>query len=108
MVTKQTKWRRFRPAVVKDLIHKILMEQLSDKRFASDQAKLWTTQISDNIRAQLKGLIPVHWTVRNMQTILPPCRALTGEVQVCCSGGDRGTEGRGSQVSLALAILYDS
>ena len=47
--------RRFRPVVVKELIHKVLMETLNEKQYSSEQAKTWTKEISDTIITRLKG-----------------------------------------------------
>ena len=41
--------------VVKELIHKVLMETLNEKQYSSEQAKTWTKQISDTIITRLKG-----------------------------------------------------
>ena len=46
---------RFRPVVVKELIHKVLMETLNEKQYSSEQAKTWTKEISDTIITRLKG-----------------------------------------------------
>ena len=46
---------RFRPVLVKDLIHKVLMETLNEKQYSSDDAKTWSKEISDTIKARLKG-----------------------------------------------------
>ena len=47
--------RRFRPAVVKDMIKEILKEQLHDKEYSSEEANVWTKTISDGIKERLKG-----------------------------------------------------
>ena len=41
--------------VVKELIHKVLMETLNEKQYSSEQAKTWTKEISDTIITRLKG-----------------------------------------------------
>ena len=46
---------RFRPVVVKELIHQVLMEALNEKQYSSEQAKLWSSAISDDIKTRLKG-----------------------------------------------------
>ena len=47
---------RFRPATVKDLIHSLLKDTLSEKQYSTDEAKLWTKEISDNLQNKLKGI----------------------------------------------------
>ena len=49
---------RFRPAAVKDLIHKVLLEYLSEKKYSSEDAPAWTREIGDNLLSQLKS---VQW-----------------------------------------------
>ena len=46
---------RFRPLVVKDLIHKVLIEALKDKQFSTEEAKSLTKQLCDVIKERLKG-----------------------------------------------------
>jgi len=47
---------RFKPAVVKDAIHKILQERLHEKQYSSDQANIWSKEISNAITQRLKGM----------------------------------------------------
>ena len=47
---------RFRPAVVKELIHMTLREALGEKQYDCDAAKTWTREIGDSLQAKLKGI----------------------------------------------------
>lgn len=46
---------RFRPAVVSDIIRLVLKEILTDKLYNSEEAKIWTREISDSLQNKLKG-----------------------------------------------------
>jgi len=50
---------RFRPIVVREIIHLVLKDILTDKVYNSDDAKLWTREISDCLQNKLKGLIDI-------------------------------------------------
>ncbi|XP_065886548.1 dynein light chain Tctex-type protein 2B-like [Dysidea avara] len=47
---------KFKPAVVKDAIHQILQERLHEKQYSSDQANVWSKEISNAITQRLKEL----------------------------------------------------
>lgn len=47
---------RFRPAAVKDIIRLVLKELLTDKVYNSEDAKIWTREISDSLQNKLKEL----------------------------------------------------
>lgn len=49
---------RFRPAAVKEIIHVVLREALSEKQYSGDEAKNWTKEISDSLQTKLKGVYP--------------------------------------------------
>lgn len=51
---------RFRPAAVKELIHKELIEYLLDKSYSSEEASTWSKEISDNLISRLKGYQPTR------------------------------------------------
>ena len=51
---------RFRPAVVKALIHDVLNEELSGKKYSSEEATSWCKQISDTVKEKLKGTWKVN------------------------------------------------
>ena len=51
---------RFRPAAVKELIHKELIEYLLDKSYSSEEASTWSKEISDNLISRLKGYHPTR------------------------------------------------
>ena len=55
---------RFRPAAVKDLIHKVLLGYLSEKKYSSEDTPTWTKEIGDSIISQLKSAHAV-WLVKN-------------------------------------------
>lgn len=46
---------RFRPAAVKAVIHDVLNEELSGKKYSSEEATSWCKQISDTVKEKLKG-----------------------------------------------------
>jgi len=46
---------RFRPVIVKEAIHHILVENLQGKAYDGEEATEWTKQISDAIKTKLKG-----------------------------------------------------
>ena len=46
---------RFRPAAVKGIIHDILNEELSGKKYSSEEATSWSKHISDTVKEKLKG-----------------------------------------------------
>ena len=46
---------RFRPAVVREIIRFVLKEILTDKLYNSEDAKIWTREISDSLQNKLKG-----------------------------------------------------
>lgn len=41
--------------IVKELIHKVLMDTLNEKQYSSEEAKTWSREISENIKTKLKG-----------------------------------------------------
>ncbi|EDV28410.1 uncharacterized protein TRIADDRAFT_18983, partial [Trichoplax adhaerens] len=47
---------RFRAALVKDVIHGILQEELSGKNYDAQEAISWTKVITDTIKLRLKEL----------------------------------------------------
>ena len=47
---------RFRPAVVKAIIHDVLNEELSGKQYNSEEATSWSKHISDTVKDKLKGI----------------------------------------------------
>ena len=47
---------RFRPLIVKELIHKVLVEALKEKQFSTEEAKSLTKQLCDVIKERLKGM----------------------------------------------------
>lgn len=47
---------RFRPPLVKDVIHLVLKETLHEKQYSSEEAKTLTKEISDSIQTRLKGI----------------------------------------------------
>lgn len=51
---------RFRPAAVKDLIHKVLLDYLSEKKYSSEDTPTWTKEIGDTIISQLKSVDVVY------------------------------------------------
>lgn len=46
---------RFRTALVKDVIHSTLQEELSGKNYDPQEVTLWTKGITDTIKLRLKG-----------------------------------------------------
>jgi len=46
---------RFKPTIVKDAIRQILQERLHEKQYSSDQATIWSKEISNAITQRLKG-----------------------------------------------------
>lgn len=46
---------RFRPAAVKAVIHDVLNEELSGKKYSSEEATPWCKHISDTVKEKLKG-----------------------------------------------------
>ena len=48
---------RFRPALVKDLLHEILVEYFHDKEYSAENVEGWTKELCDNIKRRLKGSI---------------------------------------------------
>ena len=46
---------RFRPVVVKEIIHRVLKEALFEKQYSDEGAKQWSKEISDTIQEKLKG-----------------------------------------------------
>ena len=46
---------RFRPGLVKDLLHEILVEYFHDKEYSADSVEAWTKELCDNMRHRLKG-----------------------------------------------------
>ena len=46
---------RFRPAAVKAIIHDVLNEELSGKKYSSEEATSWSKHISDSVKEKLKG-----------------------------------------------------
>ncbi len=52
-----THTHRFRPVIVKELIHKVLMDVLNEKQYSSEEAKSWSRDISDIIKTKLKGTV---------------------------------------------------
>lgn len=53
---------RFRPVIVKEAIHHILVENLQGKSYNGEEATEWTKQISDAIKTKLKG----DYTINNL------------------------------------------
>lgn len=47
---------RFRPTVVKEIIHRVLKEALYEKQYSDEGAKQWSKEISDTIQTKLKGM----------------------------------------------------
>lgn len=41
--------------MVKEIIHVVLRESLGEKHYNSEEAKIWTREISDVIQTKLKG-----------------------------------------------------
>ncbi|KAL5476008.1 hypothetical protein EMCRGX_G025903 [Ephydatia muelleri] len=54
--TIRPKKDKFRPLVVKELIHKVLVEALKEKQFSTEEAKTLTKQLCDVIKERLKEL----------------------------------------------------
>ncbi len=46
---------RFRPLVIKDVIHQVLKELLHEKEYSSEEAKTLSKELSDSIQSRLKG-----------------------------------------------------
>ena len=46
---------RFRPGLVKDLLHEMLVEYFHDKEYSGDSVEAWTKELCDNMRHRLKG-----------------------------------------------------
>ncbi len=46
---------RFRPIIVKETIHNILVERLTDQNYNGEEITPLTKQISDEIKDKLKG-----------------------------------------------------
>ena len=46
---------RFRPASVKAIIHDVLNEELSGKKYSSEEATAWCKHISETVKEKLKG-----------------------------------------------------
>lgn len=51
--------RRFRPALVNQMVGKVLKEALADKQYSGEEAKQWSKEICDTLQANLKGLITI-------------------------------------------------
>ena len=47
---------RFRPPIVKDVIHGILVEELGDKQYSVEESTDWSKKISDTIKTRLGEL----------------------------------------------------
>lgn len=47
---------KFRPAIVKECIHQVLMEQLGDKTYDAEEIMDWSKTISDTIKNKLKDM----------------------------------------------------
>ena len=52
--------KRFKPALVKDAIHQVLQEKLHEKQYSSDQATIWSKDISGAILQRLKGNVECY------------------------------------------------
>ena len=48
---------RFRPAIVKECIHQVLVERLHDKSYDGEEVMEWSKSISDEIKNKLKGIL---------------------------------------------------
>ena len=48
---------RFRPAIVKECIHQVLVERLHDKSYDGEEVMEWSKNISDEIKNKLKGTV---------------------------------------------------
>ncbi|XP_064394181.1 dynein light chain Tctex-type protein 2B-like [Halichondria panicea] len=48
--------KKFRPLLIKDVIHQVLKELLHEKQYSSEEAKTTSKEISDSIQSRLKGL----------------------------------------------------
>lgn len=51
---------RFKPQIVKEMIHNILFDQLSSQKYNVDEAKVWSKKIADTIRDKVKGKRAVY------------------------------------------------
>jgi len=51
---------RFRPPLVKEIIHKVLKELLHEKQYSSEEAKTLSKEISEAVQLKLKGPKHVH------------------------------------------------
>eukprot|EP00051_Salpingoeca_urceolata_P028391 m.486602 g.486602 ORF g.486602 m.486602 type:complete len:123 (+) comp24516_c0_seq1:216-584(+) len=47
---------KFRPAVVQEVIHSVLVEKLSGKQYDTDESLQLSTEICDEVKSRLKGL----------------------------------------------------
>ncbi|KAK0082268.1 hypothetical protein PV325_010768 [Microctonus aethiopoides] len=47
---------KFKPQIVKEMIHNILFDQLSSQKYNVDEAKVWSKKIADTIRDKVKEL----------------------------------------------------
>ena len=45
---------------MKDLIHKVLLDYLSEKKYSSEDTPTWTKEIGDTIISQLKSVDVVY------------------------------------------------
>lgn len=50
---------RFRPALVKDLLHEMLVEYFHDKEYSAESVEAWTKELCDNVKHRIKGNICV-------------------------------------------------
>lgn len=64
---------RFRPPLVKDVIHLVLKETLHEKQYSSEEAKTLTKEISDIIQTKLKGIFMYHGCVPMVVNICTWC-----------------------------------
>ena len=46
----------FKPSVIEKLLHQMLQEKLQDKVYDQDNTPIWTRELSDEIRVELKKL----------------------------------------------------
>lgn len=82
---------RFRPAAVKAIIHDVLNEELSGKRYSSEEATSWSKHTSETVKEKLKGKVPrratccllncciITWLWRSIYAINHVCELQTEE-----------------------------
>lgn len=80
---------------------------MTDKTYNSEEAKIWTREISDSLQNKLKGEQTWCYNFYTIDKLSPHhFRTAAGSLQVCSTGCPWGAERRGCEVFYVYGTCY--